>query len=181
MEKEIKLVSLQELTDILKEVNRPMPATFVAITEVKMVQKHRETKEPNEYYGRVNKKQKSNVFIKFDYANSVNKARLNEGKEADFVPQQRKWGVHVPNSPLIEHNGEFYLEARFLNNEPKVEYILDNKEEITKDKIEDFLPPVKESTSTTQDLDKEIIMRDFKLKSIHEITFNGVTYRRNDI
>lgn len=181
MEKQIKLVSLIELTDILKEVNRPMPATFVAITEVKMVQKHRETKEPNEFFGRVNKKQKSNVFIKFDYANSVNKARLNEGKEADFVAQPRKWGVHIPNSPLIEHNGEFYLEARFLSNEPKVEYILDNNEEITKDKIVAFLPPIKESTSSSQDLDKEIIMRDFKLKSIQEITMSGITYKRNDI
>lgn len=180
MSKETKFVTLTELVDVLKGVNRPMPATFVATTEVKMVQKDRETKEPNVYYGRVIKKQKSNVFIKFDYQNSVNKARVNEGKEADFVAQPRKWGVHVPNSPLIEHKGEYYLEARFLGSEPQVDYLLDGKDEISKDKLEAFLPLEKEG-SGLQDLEKEIVMRDFKVNGIREITFNGIRYIRSDI
>jgi hypothetical protein len=172
-EQKIEYVTLEQLTNILRTVNRPMPVTFVAVTEVKM------NKTNNPYFGRLSKKQKSNVFIKFDYANSVNKARLNEGKEADFVPQQRKWGVHIPNTPLIEHNGTYYLEARFLGSESKIDYLLDGNEEFDKKLIEEFLP--KTSSSSNQDLEKEIVMRDFKLSGINEITMNGIRYIRSDV
>lgn len=170
---EIKFVTQTELTEILKEVNHAMPATFIASTNVDM------PKTNNEYYDRITKLQKSNVFIKFDYANAVNKQRIKEGKEADFVPKARKWGVHVGNSPLIEHKGEYYLEARYLHNEPKVEYLLDGKTPIEKDMFIQYLK--EDKVSTTQDLEKEIVMRTIKMVNIREITISGTRYVRSDL
>ncbi len=180
MSQEIKFVTLPELVEILKDVNRPMPATFVAATEVKMNKTDVETKKtPNPYHGRVVKRQKSNVFIKFDYENSVNKARLKEGKDADFVAKPRAWGVHVDNTPLIEHKGEFYLEARFLGNEPLIEYFIDKGTPIDKKLFEAFCPEKPESK--TQDLENEVVIRDFKISGILEITMNGFRYIRTDV
>lgn len=161
---EIVKVNLDGLVKALMTIKGATPATFEAITEVKM------NKTNNPYFSRVKKKQKSNVFINFNYANAVNKQLTKEGKEADFVPQARKWGVHVPGTPLILHKDAYYLEARFLNNEPKTEYMLDD--EITdKTVFETYLPTKKEVKS--QGTDQEIIIRDFKVENMRSVTFGG--------
>lgn len=170
---EVKFVTLEELTEVLKGVNHAMPATVIAATDVDM------NKTGNEYHKRITKVQKANVFIKFDYANSVNKQRIKEGKEPDFVPKARVWGVHVDNTPLIEHKGQYYLEARFLGYEPEIDYFLDGKTPIEKAKFEAYLPPKK--ASTTQDLENEVVMRTFKLDGVREVTINKIRYVRTDV
>lgn len=169
---EIVNVNLDSLVKALMTIKGATPATFEAITDVKM------NKTNNPYYERVTKKQKSNVFINFNYANAVNKQLTKEGKEADFVPQPRKWGVKVPGTPLVLHDGAYYLEARFLNNEPKVEYLVDG---VPTDKavLETYLPAKKQSKS--QGTDQEIIIRAFKIESMRSITFGGKTYVRTDV
>jgi hypothetical protein len=174
IEQKIEYVTLKQLTNVLKEVNRPIPATIVALSVVKM------NKIGNPYHGKITKKQKANVFIKFDYQNSINKARIKESKEADFISKPRVWGIHVENTPLIEHKNEFYLEARFLNYGPKVEYFIDSINPIKKSEFSNYLPTVKEC-SGRQELDDSVIMRDFKLSGILEITMNGIKYIRSDV
>lgn len=169
---EIVKVNLDGLVKALMTIKGATPATFEAVTSVKM------NKTNNPYFDRVQKKQKSNVFINFNYANAVNKQLTKEGKEADFVPQPRKWGVHVPGTPLVLHKNAYYLEARFLNNEPKTEYLLDGQP-VDKAIFETYLPGKKEVKS--QGTDKEIIIRDFKIESMRSITFGGKTYVRTDV
>jgi hypothetical protein len=174
-EKKSVQVSYGELVEILKNVKGATPATFVAVTEVKM------NKTGNPYHGKVTKKQKSNVFINFDYATSVNRARAKEGNEEEFVAKPRKWGAKIPGTPVIQHNDEFYLEARFLTNEPKVEYFMDSI--LTDPEVfEAYMPSKKtESIKEHQGLEAEIVIRDFKISNIHEITVGGAHYVRNDI
>lgn len=172
MKKEIVEVNLEGLVKALMAIKGATPATFVARTNVKM------NKRNNPYYGEIDKIQKSNVFINFNYTNSVNKQRVKEGKEPDFVAKERKWGVKVPGTPLILHKNSYYLEARFLNNEPDVEYIYENSE-IDKNEFSMFLP--NRSRPTNQNTEKEIIIRDFKVENIQKITFGGKTYIRTDV
>lgn len=160
-----------ELVRALMQLTSATPATFVAITEVKL-------NKSNPYFGRIQKKQRSNVFVNFDYENSINKALIKEGKTPDFKAKPRAWGNRIPNTPLILHKNQYYLEARFLKHEPTVEYFLDG-DAIEKEMIEDHLPQVKESKQ--HGLEEAIIIRDFKIDSIHEITVNGTHYVRNDI
>ena len=169
-------VDYMGLVRVLMQVTHAVPATFLAITEVKM------NKTGNPYHERITKKQKSNVFINFDYAKSVNRALTKEGKEADFEAKPRKWGERLTGTPLVFHKDEYYLEARFLNNEPKVEYFLDNTESVDKEVFESFLPPKNNSSiKEHQGLEEEIIIRDFKVRNIREITLDGNHYVRTDI
>lgn len=168
MSKEIVNVTEAELVEILRNVKGPTPATVVAESVVKM------NKKGNPYHNLVTKKQESNVFINFNYANSVNKRLVKEGKEADFVPSERVWGSRITGTPLVEHKGAYYVEAGFLTkNAPKVSYTYDNKE-VEKELFEDFLP--KSSSSSRQGLEEEVVMRTFKVESVLEMRFGGKVY-----
>jgi hypothetical protein len=169
---EIIKVKLPELVKVLMSIKGATPATFTAVTDVKM------NKRNNPFYGEVTKEQVSNVFINFNYANAINKQRVKEGKEADFVPHERKWGVRVPGTPLILHKNNYYLEARFLKNEPKVVY-KHNGSEIDKSVLEAYMPAKRKVAS--QNLENDIIIRDFKISNIRSIKFGGKTYVRTDV
>jgi len=167
-------VNKAQLVKALMSIVGPTPATFTAVTEVAMNKTlDGDRSKPNPYHGRVTKEQISNVFINFNYQNSVNKALAKEGKEADFEAHPRKWGERVPGTPLILHKGEYYLEARFLANEPKVRYMLDGQD-IDKSEIEAYLPKKNtESLKESQGLEEPIIIRDFKISGMREIKFDG--------
>lgn len=169
LSKEVVQVSQTELVDLLKEVKGPTPATIIATSVLKM------KKTDNPYYNDVMKTQESNLFINFNYANSVNKRLVKEGKEADFVPKERRWGKRISGTPLVEHKENFYLEVGFLTkNKPKVSYTYKN-EEIDKTKFEEFLSA--SSKTSRQGLEAEVVMRDFKIESIDEIRFGGKIYK----
>ncbi len=156
------------LAKILLSITGAMPATILVETEVKM------NKTNNPYFGEVTKLMEANVFINFNYQNSVNRARVKEGKAADFVAQPRKWGQKVPNTPLILHNGAYYLEARFLGSNRTKTAVFHKGRLLDPAKISSFVAV--KSESKTQDLEKEVVMRDFKLENIKEITLNGIHY-----
>jgi len=176
VEKEVVLVDKMSLVRELMQVKNAIPATIIAITEEKM------NKTNNPFYGRVTKKQRSNVFINFDYANSVNKRLTKEGKEADFIAHSRTWGERLPGTPIVFHNNTYYLEAGFLTkNDPKVEYFVDG-EATDKAVFESFLKTKKPSTGRQGvEEENEVVLRDFKIDSIHEVHMNGKIYRRSDI
>ena len=170
-------VNLMEMVRVLMNVKHATPATIIATTDVDM------NKTNNPYFERVTKTQKSNVFINFDYAASVNRKLVKEGKVADFVAKPRKWGEKLTGTPLVFHNTKYYLETRFLGAEPQVEYNLDG--EIT-DKSVFELYLKKENVKATvknQGLEEDeiVILRDFKVENVRQLRINGTTYVRNDI
>lgn len=172
-EKEIVLVNDQELVRVLMHLKGATPATIVATTVEKM------NKTNNPFFERVTKKQRSNVFINFDYAAAVNKRLVKEGKEPDFVAHKRPWGERLPGSPIIFHKNTYYLEAGYLTkNTPTVEYFLDG---VLTDKsvFETFLTEKKSTSRQGVSDENEVVLRDLKITSIDEITVNGKTYRRN--
>jgi hypothetical protein len=170
----VKIVNYMDMVRVLMGVKGATPATFIAVTPVKM------NKTNNPYFDKVYKTQTSNVFINFDYAASVNRALVKEGKDADFVAQPRKWGEKLPGTPIVFHKNEYYLEARFLNNEPKVDYTFEGNP-IDKAVFESYMPNrSSDSIKEHQGLENEVVIRDFKIRNIYQIKVNGVTYRRND-
>jgi len=169
---EIKHVTKEQLVKVLMSLVGSTFATIVSETDVKM------NKKNNPYYGTITKLTRANVNINFIYANAVNNARLKEGKEADFVPQARKWGEKVPGTPLVLHEGKYYLECRFLGYEKTKSIYFHNTDTgsalIEKSIIEEYLPKVSESK--TQDLENEIVLRSFKIESIREVFVNKIHY-----
>lgn len=174
-DKVVKQVNLMEMVRALMTIKGATPATFIADTVVKM------NKTNNPYHEKVTKRQKSNVFINFDYTKSVNRALAKEGKDADFVASARLWGEKIPNTPLVLHKGKYYLEARFLGNEPEVEYFFENGP-IVKETFAHHMPTKNtEKIKEHQGLEEEVVIRTFDCTNIRQITFGGVTYMRNDL
>ena len=115
-------------------------------------------------YGKVLKKTRMLANIGFHYSNSLDNQAKREGKEIDFQVQPRRWGVRLPSCPLVEYQGNHYLEAK-VEKTFEVNYFLENGAPIEKELIEPFFPKRAES-STQKELDKKVILRDIKLESI---------------
>lgn len=147
------------------------PATIVAETEYKM------NKTNNPYHGEVTKMTTANVFINFNYQNSVNRVRAKEGNEEVFEAHKRMWGERVPGTPLIMHKGAFYLEVRFLGEDKTRSGLFHQGRPIDRSLLSAWVTE-KKSAAEHQGVseENEVIMRDFKLENIREIRFGGEVY-----
>ena len=102
------------------------------------------------------------------------KRRLEkEGKDPNsFSLSPRAWGTRVPNTPFVEHKGNYYLEVIFLHA-GEVHYELDGQPIAEADVI--GLPPVKEE-GHQGGLSDKVIIRTFKVDSITSLKINGEEY-----
>ena len=114
------------------------------------------------------------VNVGFHYSNSLVNQAKRENVSTDFDVQPRKWGIRLPNSPLVEHKGNYYLEAK-VENVFQTRFTDVDGNELDKQDVLPFLPKKREST--TQDrLEKKVYLRDFKLASIQKFAFDGKIY-----
>jgi len=170
------------LREILADVNG---TTFISIdteSEVK-VRKTIDTANgriPNPQFGHITKRQVgSNVMVFTNknsngYANMVAKRLTKEGKDPQsFELGERTWGTRLPNLPVVEHNGEYYLEVIYLNS-GKVQYFQDGQPI----NVEDIVGMPNQSAPTQGGLDNSVIIRTFKMSSLKAITINKNTYRK---
>ena len=114
------------------------------------------------------------VNVGFHYSNSLVNQAKRENVSTEFDVQPRKWGERIKGTSLVEHKGNYYLEA-------KVEKVFQTRftdidgNELDKQDVLPFLPKKRESA--TQDrLEKKIYLRDFKLASIRKFAFDGKLY-----
>lgn len=167
----------QVLFDLLRHVNG---ASFIAIsTDIAPIMNRtiggRGT-PPNPHYGRIIKRQKNSSVMVFQnkktngYRNMVRKRLLAEGKDPEsFVLEPRRWGTRLPNLPIVEHEGHYYLEVIFLTPGP-VEYLLDGKPIDPNNIIglRNFPPPEQGGLS------RKVQLRVVKFDSIRHISIDGL-------
>jgi hypothetical protein len=144
------------------------PISFESITEPKM------NKTNNPYFGNVLKVSFVGGLIGYNYENSVNNQLEREGKEADFISNPRSWGVRDENHPfLVHHKDETYLSVKVQQTNKKPIYInKTTKEVIPTEKLIPFLPK-SNKPNTQRDLDKEVIVRDYKVSNLKKLTIGG--------
>lgn len=164
----MKEITKQQLIELLRNLKTATPATVITQTVPKM----RKTNNP--YFDKVTKFMKANVFINFNYENSVNKVLDKEGKEPDFKASSRVWGTRIKGTPLVEHKGNYYLECRFLKY-CKSTYIFDNHT-IPESILNDYVYEGNNHEKQGVEYEHEIILRDFKIESILQIKFNKEVY-----
>ena len=163
-------INRDELKTKLMDVKGATAVSVVTVTVPQMNKKH--NGEANPFYGRVQKRTYRSCMIGFRYQNSVNNQREREDKDADFISEPRKWGEHVPGTPLIEHKGKYYLEC-------KVERVIDNHylldgEPADDEVVEPYLAQRK--SSSRQGVDKTVILIDVSLENIETISMFGEVY-----
>lgn len=166
-------LTLQQLQSMLAEIKGARIVTLVTTTVPDMRVKN------NPYHGNLVKISKINGIVNWNYSNAINRQRLREEKTPDFVPQPRKWGTRLIGLPFVSHvkkdgSHELYLEFKverplghvYRTIEPDV--LVDSK------LVESFLN--KKSSASEQGLEKEVILRDYNVKTITQITIDGETY-----
>jgi hypothetical protein len=152
-------------------------ATIVAETVPPM------NKTDNDYYGGVTKIARVNGTIGAIYENGVLKRRAAEGVLEDWSAEPRKWGERVLREDggvtgLVEYkkDGEDeprrYLEV-FVNKSIEHEYRF-NGEAIDAGLVHPFLR--KSNNEGRQGVKKPIIVRDYSIGNIVQVTMDGTTY-----
>jgi hypothetical protein len=158
------------LEDILFNVKGTTIAGVVLLTVPQMNKKV--DGAPNPMYGRVQKRTHRTCMLGFIYSNSVNNQRVREDKDADFVPEPRKWGARIEGTCLVEHKGELYLEAK-VEKTVETQYLLDGQV-VDKSVVDPYLAVRK--SSSRQEVDKPVILIDPKLSSIEQLRIYGDLY-----
>ena len=153
---------------IQSKVHGTTAVSLDTVTEVRMVKKHRITKEPNPYLG-VRKHQTKNGLIGFDYSNSVNYQAEREDKEHRTI-KERSWGTLSEDRIFVLHKGRTYLQLK-LQSVSDTWYELDGKE-IDYTDIEPYLSG-SSGSSTQADLEKEVVVNDINMENIHCIRMFG--------
>ncbi len=152
-------------------------ATIVAETDPRM------KKTGNPYVGAM-KLSRVNGLFNWIYGNAVNRQRVRENQPLDpageveyFEPHARKWGNRLRRpdgtvTPLVEHKGQHYIEVK-VERSLGYEYRLDGTT-LDPKAVEAFLPERKEGAR--QEVDNPVILRDYAIESIRQITLDGIVY-----
>lgn len=189
----MKLINRTELLNLLFSVKGAKIVTITTKTTPRLIG------GKSCPYNGVEKIAVVNGVINYSYENAVNNQRTREGKEQDFQSQARAWGKQLftdnTNSrtqkrliPFVikKWNNDVISQDEFASipqNEIylniKVERSLDykymlNGVEVDKSEVNGYLP---RPTSNTQDLDKEVMPRNYLITNITDITIDGVSYK----
>jgi hypothetical protein len=162
------LITVAELTKLLLAQKGAMPITIEALVEVRA----RKTGNP---YDAILKFSTVNGFTGHDYEASVNRQRVREGSNPDFVQHDRSWGTNV-NNILSQKGDKYYLRIRPLHTSEPTYFVRQGKtlKQVAKSVVEAFLPPV--YPSKVQATDTEILHREYLVTNLRSVTFGGVRY-----
>ena len=166
-------ITITELRGMLLNIRGAKIVTITTKTEPDM------PKRNNPYHGILEKISRINGIINFIYSNSVNAQRDREGHPEEFVAQPRKWGTRLFRldgtiTPLVEHNGQFYLEFKVERALGHQYLRRDNGVAVPDEEIRPYLR--QHERTSTQGTEKEIILRDYRLSSIVSLTLDGEVY-----
>lgn len=122
-------------------------------------------------FGRnVRKVSRVNVTLGHNYTNAVNRQRVREESTPDFQAAPRQWGERIPGTTLVRHpSGKLYLETK-VEKSLGCEYRDTAGNLLDSEAVKPFLPKRGE---TRQDVEKEIIVRDYALDSIRHVKVAG--------
>ena len=132
----------------------------------------------NPHQGRVTKKMLGATVMSFQnknfsaYEAMIQRRLVSEGKDpAAFVLGERAWGVRIPNMPIVEHKGEYYLEVIFLTPGVTTYYLDGNPVPAS------FVIGLKSGAAGEQGgLENKVIIRTFKADSITELRIDGQVF-----
>jgi hypothetical protein len=161
--------------ELMARVSEIKASTIVGVTlntEVQLLKRHRDTKEPC-VYGPITKRTVMSCAFGTDYERGVNRRLDKEGSDPSFEAAPHQWADRVEDKPAICTNkagDTFYANLRVLGVQ-SVEYLQDGKP-IDAAELADYLP--KKSTSSRQGTEDQIIWRTVKFTSFESVRANGV-------
>jgi hypothetical protein len=169
-------VTINEMIEIFKSVEKSTFVNLVTEIMVKMVQKDRLSKEPNPYYQKVIKQNKGNYLIGNDYGDRNENNQEKEGIDPTTFEVKENWFEHVSKCVVkSKRNPEnYYLQYEyFKESNPVTKYLFDGQ---TIDSVlfESFLSVKSEPTNQPQE--RKVYFQTYSMDSIKEFTLNGTKY-----
>ena len=136
-------------------------------------------KRGNPWFGGVSKITTVNGFINSKYTRVVNRQRTREDKAANFRAVERAWGIRIKGTPLVSHSNVegtvlLYLEIQVTHRTWEYRET-DTGTLIDEDQLRPFLKPRR--PQRRQGLDREIMLRDYRLDHIAEMRIGGEVWR----
>jgi hypothetical protein len=167
-----RFITSEALVELLLTVRGAKIVSIETRTEPRLLAKHPSSGAPNPFKGNVVKVSRVNGIINWRYGNSVNRQRVREGLAPDFAAVPRKWGVRLPGTPLVEHDGRTYLELKVERFMEQRYDSLDGRE-LPFAAVEAYLPS---RGASRQGVEREIVVRDYDLANIVSLRLDGVVY-----
>ena len=172
-----------DLMQMLKDTKGGF-ATIVSRIEKKGTKKSRLTGEPFNcvFNGDIFVEKTEYVNIKLSYEASVNRQRVREDIEPDFVSEPLPWGEWVIPNLVIVHKGEYYLryyEDMSANWDKSDRKWFEGKTEMTADRIDRWkreFGPADKDDSGRQETDKPVRPRTVKFCNIISMIFDKKEY-----
>lgn len=161
----MKLLTQAAMVEMLSGIRGATFATLITQTDARL----RKTGNP---FGQVQKVSRVNVCLGYQYEKAVNRQRIREDSEADFRAGPRQWGTRIPGTFFVEHKGKTYLETKVERSLGHA-YIDSRGRQLTDDEVAPYLPARGENR---QEVEREILVRDYSLDSIRSIACRGETY-----
>jgi len=177
--KVVSSIPQTKLESLLFGVSRCAFISFTAITTPDM------RRTGNKYADTARKVTIGRGEICWRYSSAVNRQRARENSDRPkraltrFVAQARKWGSRLKGTPLVSYTSPtdktrlLYLEIKV---EARTEHYFDSKtrKRIPATKINPFLKSA--SAQPQQGVNREIVLRDYRLDHLAELTLNGTRY-----
>lgn len=161
----MKLLTQAAMVEMLSGIRGATFATIITDTDPRL-------KKTGNPLGTVRKVSRVNVTLGFQYTTAVNRQRVREDSEPDFEAKPRQWGSRIPGTFLIENKGKLYLETKVERSLGHA-YIDSTGRQLTDAEVAPYLPARGESR---QEVEREILVRDYALDSIRSISCKGETY-----
>lgn len=161
-------LTLPQLVRRLNEIDKSQPVGMITVTVPAM------KKTNNPFFGRVVKISHVTAWINVRYSRSVNLQRVREAQPANFRASERAWGSKIESRPLVEHDDQYYFEARLQTRKSQIRDIETGKV-IAPEQLKPYLSPLKKNTR--QRLNREVILRDFRVDHVAELRINGEVWR----
>ena len=164
------LATAENIVDLLSSIKGARVVTITTKTEPALTAGNPFDKDNLFKISRVN------GMVNWNYANSVNRQLGREGQPATFAAEPRKWGTRLQGLPFVVHTKDGGLR---LYLEMKVERSLDyhyedaNGNPIDKDMVNPWLKPKGKSR---QNVEKEVMLRDYRMDHIIAIATGGTVY-----
>jgi len=168
----VKTITVEELKDLLRRTTRTQIVSLTTVTNPAM----RKSGNP---FPNARKVSIATGIICWRYSRAVNNQRVREDKTPDFKALKRQWGRKLKRNPLVSLRKKgsgvhHYLDLK-LERRTELFFDAETKKKITKDQLLPWLQ--KRAPQWRQGLWKEVVLRDFALPNIAEISVNGEQYR----
>jgi len=147
--------------------------TFESVTTPKL-------RKGNPWGGSVTKVSHVNATIGYSYENAVNRQRVREDAPADFEAAPRAWGqlkvINGKPSPyFVEHKGTDYFRVKIERVLTSPVYLDANNQVIPNEVVKPWL--YASGSSSRQNVENEIIHREYKMENIRNIRINKEEYQ----